>query len=190
MLIASQLGLLAVIIAIGVVVLSLYRQIGVLHERTAPVGGLLTESLAVNQLTEMQLQRMDGGAVGLTDLEPGEPLALLFVAPGCPMCESVVADCADKQIPITYVASDFSAPHGGYSMAEDVDANRWLVSMPLALALEVDRTPTVVVLNTERTAVLEKRLVERGRDVSTAIERGFSRARREDADTGEEHAMA
>ena len=52
--------LLAVIVAIGVVVLSLYRQIGVLHERTAPVGGLLTESLAVNQLTEMQLQRMDG----------------------------------------------------------------------------------------------------------------------------------
>ena len=42
--IASQIGLLLGLLALGAVVLSLARQIGVLHERTAPVGGLLQKA--------------------------------------------------------------------------------------------------------------------------------------------------
>ena len=40
-LIASQAVLALVLVGLGVVLLSLARQIGVLHERSAPVGGLL-----------------------------------------------------------------------------------------------------------------------------------------------------
>ncbi|MDP6374355.1 MAG: hypothetical protein QF921_14235 [Pseudomonadales bacterium] len=190
MILASQIGLIAAIALLAAVVVSLYRQIGVLHERSAPADGLLTESVSANRLPEMPLHRLGGGEVTLAEIDEGSVLALLFVAPGCPMCERVVGECMRREVQVTFVASDFSSTHADAWMSGD----RWVVSLPLALALGVERTPTVVVLDQARTGVLEKRRVDSASEVTAAIDRtmrsGIAKGLRIGETKGDRHAMA
>ena len=91
-LIASQIALAAVIVGLGVALLSLARQIGVLHERTAPVGGLLRKVGEAKRidLDAVQAVTANGARASLRRMAGEEPLALLFIAEGCPVCKSLL----------------------------------------------------------------------------------------------------
>ncbi len=82
-----------VIAALCVVVLALARQIGVLHERIAPVGALVVDSgPEVGQpAPRFEMRTLDGAPyiVGGAAAAGGLRL-LLFVAPDCPVCKHIV----------------------------------------------------------------------------------------------------
>jgi methylamine dehydrogenase accessory protein MauD len=90
---ASNVLLWIAVGVLSIVVLALARQIGVLHERIAPVGALkLDRGPAVGDpAPTFTLATLQGGVahIGHT-LQDGAAQLLLFVSPDCPICKNLI----------------------------------------------------------------------------------------------------
>jgi methylamine dehydrogenase accessory protein MauD len=93
MLLVSQMMLWLAVIALAVTVLALARQVGVLHERIAPVGAL---ALGKGPQTGESAPRLTVRTLGGGTVEIGGPAKegtlrlLFFVSPTCPICKSLL----------------------------------------------------------------------------------------------------
>jgi methylamine dehydrogenase accessory protein MauD len=90
--IASQIALWAGLFILGMVCIALARQIGVLHQRIAPAGALaLKQPLKLGDATpELTLTSLDGSAVKIGGVRGGRSQLLLFLSPGCAICEALL----------------------------------------------------------------------------------------------------
>jgi methylamine dehydrogenase accessory protein MauD len=92
-LIISNLLLWIVVIALGVVVLALVRQVGVLYERVAPAGALMVNRRLKpgEPAPELTLADLSGKqlVVGGTS-KPGRSTLLFFLSPNCPICKTLL----------------------------------------------------------------------------------------------------
>lgn len=87
----SQILLWAAVIVLSLTVVALARQIGVLHERIAPMGALKIDAgITVGKpAPRMTLKTLAGATVELGGTQLRHQL-LLFVAPGCPVCKKII----------------------------------------------------------------------------------------------------
>ncbi len=89
----SNVVLWIVVLSLLIVVLALMRQLGVLHERIAPVGALmLNRGLAVGESAPaMDVPDLNGVSMHIGGPRAdGKSLLLLFVSPTCPVCKSLL----------------------------------------------------------------------------------------------------
>jgi methylamine dehydrogenase accessory protein MauD len=92
-LVVSQIILWIVVVILALTVAALARQIGVLHERVAPLGALSTRTAVDIGQPAPQFDVIDlagrpvhiGGAAA-----DGRSQLLLFVSPSCPMCKKLL----------------------------------------------------------------------------------------------------
>lgn len=87
-----------VIAALGVCVLALARQVGVLHERVAPVGALAASSgPAVGELApRLTVNTLAGREIVIGARQAtGRPTLLLFVSAQCPICKVLIPVAKD-----------------------------------------------------------------------------------------------
>ena len=92
-LVASQILLWLAVASLALVVVALARQIGVLHERIAPVGALKIDTgPAVGEKAPVMTLPAIGGALAHIGqpLEEGEAQLLMFVSPDCPVCKRII----------------------------------------------------------------------------------------------------
>jgi methylamine dehydrogenase accessory protein MauD len=92
-LIVSQVVSWIVVLALSATVLALARQIGVLHERVAPLGALMTDRAADvgDRARLFDVTAIDGEKVQIGGERPaGKSQFLLFVSPNCPMCKKLL----------------------------------------------------------------------------------------------------
>ncbi len=92
-LVVSQILSWIVILGLSLAVLALVRQVGVLHERVAPLGALTTRTaVAVGERApEFDAIDLDGGKVHIGGRRAdGRGQLLLFVSPVCPMCKKLL----------------------------------------------------------------------------------------------------
>ena len=92
-LIVSNLLLWLVVIAMGVVIVALLRQIGVLYERVAPAGALmLNKTLRVGMdAPQVPVRTLEGETITLgAPAVSGRSTLLFFVSPDCPVCKSLL----------------------------------------------------------------------------------------------------
>lgn len=89
-LIASQILLGVVVLALAVVCFALARQIGVLHERIAPAGALsVNQRLKVGDAAPaLSLTAIDGRAVVVGDKTASQ--LYFFLSPDCPICKTLL----------------------------------------------------------------------------------------------------
>ena len=188
-LIASNLGLLAAVLALGAVVLSLARQIGVLHERTAPAG-VSPERLRQGQSPrplELTLTSVTGVSVPLADLFQGRGLAILFIGPDCPVCKALlpVFEPALGHLDLATCYAGGNEPvdvQARYAAQNALDPERCFVGLELAASLQVMLTPTLVVIDSAGEPVLRETL--RGpRHLRAAVAR-LNRMRHADGSLG------
>ena len=93
MLLVSQVMLWVAVIVLAVAVLALARQVGVLHERIAPVGALALGRgpQTGESAPRLTVRTFAGGTVEIGSPLPEGPLRLLFfVSPTCPICKSLL----------------------------------------------------------------------------------------------------
>ncbi|MFM7067709.1 MAG: redoxin family protein [Gammaproteobacteria bacterium] len=90
-LLISQVLLWVVVVALGIAVIALARQIGVLHERIAPAGALtLHQHVNVGDaITPMEFTTLDGSKLAVGGSR-GRSQLLFFVSPDCPVCKSLL----------------------------------------------------------------------------------------------------
>jgi methylamine dehydrogenase accessory protein MauD len=92
-LLVSQIVLWIVVVVLALTVLALVRQIGVLHERVAPLGALSTKNAVEVGQASPQFDVIDlaGRPLHIGGRSPdGRSQLLLFVSPSCPMCKKLL----------------------------------------------------------------------------------------------------
>ncbi|MEJ5232706.1 MAG: methylamine dehydrogenase accessory protein MauD [Geminicoccaceae bacterium] len=92
-LLLSHLVLWVVVAVLSVVVLALARQVGVLHERVAPLGAMATQTAVEigEKAPEFDLLDLEGRKLHIGGARAdGRGQLLLFVSPICPMCKKLM----------------------------------------------------------------------------------------------------
>jgi methylamine dehydrogenase accessory protein MauD len=152
----SVVVLWVVVLSLLAVVLALTRQLGVLHERIAPVGALmLNRGLAVGE----PAPRVDVVDLNGTNVRLGEPRSdgkstlLLFVSPTCPVCKSLlpVVKSSGKDerdwLHIILASDGESQEHRDYVRANGLGGIPYVLSAPLGMTYQVSRLPFAALID-------------------------------------------
>jgi methylamine dehydrogenase accessory protein MauD len=92
-LLVSQVILWLVVLVLSLTVMALARQIGVLHERVAPLGALSTKTAVEvgEPAPRFDITDLGGRPLRIGGESPdGRSQLLLFVSPSCPMCKKLL----------------------------------------------------------------------------------------------------
>ena len=164
-LIVSQILSWIVILGLGVALLALARQVGVLHVRVAPAGALLTGKGPVvgEPAPVLDVTTMDGAVLSIgKTLAKGRMQLLLFVSPSCPLCKELIPIAKNfarrERLDIVFVGDD-EASEQQAMIARMEMAGMPFVNGPLVgRTFQVDRLPHAVLIGDNGT-LLSKGLV-------------------------------
>lgn len=155
LLILSNVILWVVIIALGIVIYALTRQIGVLYERVAPAGALaINQQIEVGQLApEMVLPSIASGLIEIGGVKSNSKSQLLFfVSPECPVCKSLLpaikssASAEADWVDVVF-ASDGKDDHQGYIKQQGLNAFPYIISELLGKNFGVAKLPYAVLID-------------------------------------------
>ena len=145
------------VLALGLLVWALSRQVGVLFERVAPMGALVTDTgPAVGQpspifdLIGLQSEQVVIGG------PQAQPTLLFFLAPTCPVCKKLIPIlkhlARDEASTLRVVlASDGEGDHLQFMRAQGMQAMPYLLSTELGMSYRVSRLPYAVLMDREGT---------------------------------------
>lgn len=154
MLIVSQAMLWIVVLALAVAVLALARQVGVLHERIAPVGALAMgrgpqPGEAAPQITALTLagvSRTIGGT-----LQPGTLQLLFFVAPTCPVCKNLLPTAklfaATEGLDLVLVGDGDMDEHRAMAARFGIALEQFVNAPEVGRAFQVGKLPYAVLIS-------------------------------------------
>jgi methylamine dehydrogenase accessory protein MauD len=138
--------------------LAVIRQLGVLHERIAPVGALmLAKGLKVGEWAPtIAAPDLEGRTVTVGAARADARATLImFVSPTCPVCKTLLpilksSQASERDWLDIILASDGETAH----QREFVQANRlggfpYLVSAPLGIAYQVSRLPFAALIDAQ-----------------------------------------
>lgn len=138
------------IIALGVVVFALTRQIGLLHERMGPVGALTVAKglKAGDPLPSLSLPSLTGGTVETgPGARPGRATLFFFLSPDCPVCKSllpVIASVRAREsdwLDVVLASDGERADHETYIAKQGLADYPYIPSQDLGLAIGVSKLP-------------------------------------------------
>jgi methylamine dehydrogenase accessory protein MauD len=146
----SVIVLWIVVLSLLAVVFALTRQLGVLHERIAPVGALmLNRGLAVGEpAPALDVTDLEGANIRLGGARAdGKSTLLLFVSPTCPVCKSLLpivksSGRQERDWLDIILASDGNADeHRNYVRSNGLGGVPYILSAPLGMTYQVSRLP-------------------------------------------------
>ena len=182
-LMASQVLLWVVVIALSLTVLALARQVGVLHERVAPAGALLSGAGpgVGEQSPRLEVVTMAGNAITVGGkLSPGKALLLLFVSQTCPICKKLIPIALDfarsERLQVLFVGDADADEQKKLIGTFGIDAHRFVNGAAVGMAYRVDKLPFAVLLD-DQGVIAAKGLVnsrEHFESLIVAKETGFA----------------
>ena len=152
----SVIVLWIVVLCLLAVVLALTRQLGVLHERIAPVGALmLNRGLAVGEpAPAIDVVDLHGANLRLgAPRTDGKSILLLFVSPTCPVCKSLLpivkSSGRDERdwLDIILASDGNTDEHRDYIRANGLGGIPYVLSAPLGMTFQVSRLPFAALLD-------------------------------------------
>jgi methylamine dehydrogenase accessory protein MauD len=164
-LIVSQILSWIVILGLGLALLALARQVGVLHVRLAPAGALLTGRGPVvgEPAPVLDAVTLDGGPLTIGKaLAKGRMQLLLFVSPHCPLCKELIPIAKNfaktEKMDIVFVGDDDANEQRAMIARLDMGGVPFVNSSIVGRTFHVDRLPHAVLVGEDGT-VLSKGLV-------------------------------
>jgi len=153
------------VIALGVMLWALSRQVGVLFERVAPMGALVTDAgpavgsaSPVFALRGIQSEVVDVGAAS------ERPMLLFFLSPTCPVCKKLIPVLKALQrderrrLAIVLASDGEQAEHLRFVREQGLESMPYVLSTELGMSYRVSRLPYAVLLDA-RGVVASKGLV-------------------------------
>lgn len=144
------------VIALGLMLWALSRQVGVLFERVAPMGALVTDAgPAVGEpspafsLRGIQSEQVEIG--GGTEL----PTLLFFLSPSCPVCKKLIPVLKAlqrderRQLRVVLASDGEQVDHLGFVREQGLEAMPYLLSTELGMSYRVSRLPYGVLLDVQ-----------------------------------------
>ena len=145
-----------VVIILALTVLALARQVGVLHERVAPAGALLSGTgPGVGEASpRLEVHALAGNAIIVGgSLATGRALLLLFVSHTCPICKKLIPVAKDftktERLDVLFVGDGDLAEQNRLVVQFGIDAKRFVNGPEIGLAYRVDKLPYAVLLDDE-----------------------------------------
>ena len=162
-LIVSQILSWIVILGLGVALLALARQIGVLHVRLAPAGALLTGKGPVvgEAAPVLDVATIDGAALAIGRARSRKQL-LLFVSPSCPLCKELIPIARNfartEKLDIVFVGDDTLEEQRAMIARLDMAGLPFVNGSLVGRTFHVDRLPHAALIGEDGT-LLSKGLV-------------------------------
>jgi methylamine dehydrogenase accessory protein MauD len=162
-LIVSQILSWIVILGLGLALLALARQIGVLHVRLAPAGALLSgKGLVVGEPAPvLDAVSLDGAPIAIGK-PAGRNQLLLFVSPHCPLCKDLIPIAKNfaktEKLDIVFVGDDEESEQRAMIARLDMGALPFVNSSIVGRSFHVDRLPHAALIAADGT-LLSKALV-------------------------------
>jgi methylamine dehydrogenase accessory protein MauD len=159
-LIVSQVLSWIVILGLGLALLALARQVGVLHVRLAPAGALLSgKGPVVGELAPV----LDAVTLEGAPLAIGKPLAkghtqlLLFVSPHCPLCKELIPVAKNfartEKLDIVFVGDDEAGEQRAMVARLGMEGLPFVNSSIVGRAFHVDRLPHAALIGADGTLI-------------------------------------
>ena len=145
-----------VVIALSIALLAVIRQLGVLHERIAPVGALmLAKGLKVGESTpQIAVQDLEGRSMTLGAVRTDERATLImFVSPSCPVCKTLLpalrSSLASERdwLDIVLASDGEMTAQREFVLAQRLGGFSYVVSAPLGISYQVSRLPFAVLVD-------------------------------------------
>lgn len=155
-LLISNILLWLVVVAMGVVIFALTRQIGILYERVAPAGALaVNQNIAVGQdAPAMSFQSISAEMIQIGGESLHAKSQLLFWAsPDCPVCKTLmptlksVAKAESDWIQMVIASDGMELDHKSYIKQFGLEEFPYIVSEVLGKSYGVAKLPYAVVID-------------------------------------------
>lgn len=156
-LIVSQILLWFLVVILTGLVLVLARQVGVLHERIAPVGALaLSKGPTVGEAApNVAVESLTGRLTRIGAADPSAPTApsrlLFFLSPRCPVCKNLLPTiqrlAAAQNAELIYASDGLEEDHAAYAREQGLDPDRYFVSTELGLRYQIAKLPYAVLID-------------------------------------------
>ena len=150
----SQILLWVVVILQGLVIMALARQVGVLHERVAPAGALVSAGgPGVGEKSpRLEVHALAGNAITIGgDLRPGHASLMLFVSATCPICKKLIPIAKDfakaERLDVLFVGDSDLAEQRKLIAQFDLDERRFVNGPEIGMTYRVDKLPYAVLLD-------------------------------------------
>src|SRR5690349_22406427 len=155
-LIISQIFSWVVILGLGLALLALARQVGVLHVRLAPAGALLSGKGPVvgEAAPVLDAMTMEGApvAIGKPHVK-GLKQLLLFVSPHCPLCKELVPIARNfaktEKLDIVFVGDDAPDEQRAMIARLEMGGIPFVNSSVVGRTFHVDRLPHAVLIDAD-----------------------------------------
>jgi methylamine dehydrogenase accessory protein MauD len=144
------------VLVLGLLLWALSRQVGVLFERVAPMGALVTDAgPAVGaaspsfELTGLQSEPVAIGGVQAL------PTLVFFLAPTCPVCKKLIPVLKSLQrderrrLQLVLASDGEALDHLGFVRQYGLEAMPYVLSTELGMSFRVSRLPYAVLLDTQ-----------------------------------------
>ncbi|MDE2305559.1 MAG: methylamine dehydrogenase accessory protein MauD [Gammaproteobacteria bacterium] len=154
----SNAVLWIVVVALSLALLAVVRQLGVLHERIAPVGALmLANGLKVGEgAPRLEVPDLDGRTQSVGGARSdGRSTLLVFVSPTCPVCKALLPVLKTSRgserdwLEIVLASDGETAAQREFVTAQKLDDFPYLVSTPLGMAYQVSRLPFAALIDAQ-----------------------------------------
>ena len=164
-LLVSNVVAWVVILLLGVGMLALARQVGVLHMRVAPAGALTTAGgPAVGSASNaIPVATLDGAQISIGGHAHGTPLRLLmFVSAACPLCKGLIpmakSFAHDERVQLIFVGDDEPAIQKAMVVQHGLSSYPFVNGPDIGQVYEVGKLPYAVLMG-EDGVILSKGLV-------------------------------
>lgn len=154
LLIASSVLQWVALCAGGLVLLGIARQVGLLHERSAPLGAMITDhgpgigdKAPTFSIIDVKGQRRQIGGVD----PAGHETMLLFTSPTCPACEKllpIVKSVARAEgINVMLVSDGAEEEHKAFLAKHKLDNLSYVISAEIGMRFQVGKVPYGVLID-------------------------------------------
>jgi len=152
----SQAVLWVMLLVMAGLQLALLRQIGVIHERIAPMGALNFdkgpkegESAPLFELIDLHRRRIKIGGAS----PDGRSILLFFLSPTCPVCKKMlpilrsIARAESRWLDVVLASDGEPAEHERFVASQHLDDFTYLLSEQLGVTYRVGKLPYAVLID-------------------------------------------
>jgi methylamine dehydrogenase accessory protein MauD len=177
-LLISQIVLWILLIVMAALQLAVLRQVGVLHERIAPLGALTIdkgpkegESAPLFDLVDLRGRRLRIGSSN----DDGRSTLLFFLSPTCPVCKKMLpilrslAHAEQKWLQIVLASDGEREEHERFIAAQSISDFPYVLSLELGMSYRIGKLPYAVLID-ETGVVRAKGLINTREHLESLIE--------------------
>ena len=152
----SNTMLWILVLVLAVMVFALVRQIGILYERVAPAGALMsgTGLKTGEEIPVLDVETLDGRAIRIGGKNKcGKSTLLFFLSPTCPVCKILIPILATMRkteanwLKIIFASDGDEKEHRAWLQENKLDSWPYILSEKLGMTMQVAKLPFAALID-------------------------------------------